>query len=151
MKNDFLNIILKDKKEEVEKLKTLEPENTLRDKAMVLHQKRPFFEKLKNPDGTNPNAAYYDVLYQGRNVTLVSKRIKTKYISNGGLEFQSEDKFYFIHNGQWSELSGINGYYELFIAQKVAIRNFVKSQKIKVRKQNERDMIAIASFCNTLE
>jgi hypothetical protein len=109
------------------------------------------FKKLTNPKESGSNSSYFEILYEGKNIMLVAKRIKGKHILDGRTEFQQEDKFYFIRNNQWAHLTGNSSYYELMKNDKVRILAFIKSQNIKVRKQNERDMIAIADFCNSLE
>ncbi|MEO7989782.1 MAG: hypothetical protein ABI663_09590 [Chryseolinea sp.] len=108
------------------------------------------FRKLTNPKESETGSGYYDVLYEGKNIMLVAKRGKSKYILNDRVEFQLEEKFYFIRNNEWSRLSGTGSCYKLMKANKSRITSFIKSQKIKVRKQNEQDIIAIAAFCNSL-
>ena len=55
MGKDFLDIILKDKKEEIKYSRSRVSENELREKAAILQKRRPFFQNLKNPGPSGIN------------------------------------------------------------------------------------------------
>jgi indole-3-glycerol phosphate synthase len=55
MKKDFLQIIIEDKKQEVEAAKQRLPEGLLREKAMFPQKRRPFFQKLAQPGPSGVN------------------------------------------------------------------------------------------------
>lgn len=55
MGNDFLKIILKDKRVEVEYLKKRVPEKELMDKAMLIQHRHSFFQKIKAPGPSGIN------------------------------------------------------------------------------------------------
>ncbi|CAN5470145.1 hypothetical protein BH10BAC4_BH10BAC4_25950 [soil metagenome] len=125
------------------------------DKAKVesftLYQHR--FRKMMDPKSTSGETTYsfYNVLAEGKNIMLVARRTKTRQVLAQQTEYEIDDKYYFVRDGKWSLLSGTKSYYELMEAEESQITGFIKSQHIKVRKRDEKDLIAIAVFCNSLE
>jgi hypothetical protein len=111
------------------------------------------FRKYKDPRsaGNVPSYQYYDVLFEGRNLTLVAKRTKSRQVSGYVTEYEQEDKYYFIKGAQWIQLTSAKSFSALMESKKSEIDNFIKSKQIKVRKKEEKDLIAIAAFCNSLE
>ncbi|MBW2181522.1 MAG: indole-3-glycerol phosphate synthase TrpC [Deltaproteobacteria bacterium] len=55
MGKDFLNIILKDKKEEIKYSRSRVPENELREKAILFQKRRSFFQSMKKPGPSGIN------------------------------------------------------------------------------------------------
>jgi len=55
MTSNFLNIIVKDKQEEIKKIKKNVPEGTIRQKAFAFGNKRSFFKNLEHPGPTGIN------------------------------------------------------------------------------------------------
>ncbi len=111
------------------------------------------FRKLTGPKPGSPVpvSQYFDVLYEGRNLMLVAKRSKSRHVSGYVTEYEPEEKYYFVKQGQWSQLSGVKSFYRLMEDKKDQINNFIESEKIRIKKKEEKDLIAIAAFCNSLE
>lgn len=109
-----------------------------------------FFQKMTNP--VLPGEAtqgFYDLLYKGTHLSLLCKRSKTDFVEEGQRKYKAKDKYYLIYEDQWSGLSGFKNFYELKGIQKKDVTSFMKDRKIKARKMMEKDLVGVASFCNS--
>jgi hypothetical protein len=108
------------------------------------------FQKMTNPllQGETKQG-FYDLLYKGINLSLLCKRAKTDFVEEGQRKYKVKDKYYLIYENRWSGLSGFKDFYELRGTRKKDVTSFMKGQKIKARKMMEKDLVAVASFCNS--
>lgn len=108
------------------------------------------FQKMTNPLlQRKSKEGFYDLLYKGTCLTLLCKRSKSNFMDGQQEKYRIEDKYYLVFNSQWSKLSSFKDFYELKGTQKRDITTLLKSRKIKARKMAEKDLIDVASFCNS--
>jgi hypothetical protein len=112
-----------------------------------------FFKKIRLKGASEPHLAngFFDVLFAGDNISLIAKRRKTSYANVGKRDYQEDAGYFFMKGERWTPLGGKKSFYTLSPAHKMQILNFIKSQKIKVGKKNEADLIKLANYCNALE
>lgn len=114
------------------------------------------FQRLKFPDEVQHNLkpGFYDIMFTGDQLSLISKRYKTKEDNlEGGIvrqEFESKDKFYLEFNHQYYKVKRAKHFFKLFKPNKKEIKNFLKENHIRRRETAERALIMITSFCNEL-
>jgi hypothetical protein len=109
-----------------------------------------FFKKMNNPllQGKSKDG-FYDILYKGKNFSFLCKRSKKEFMDDQQPKYELADKYFLLHDNRWAKFSGFKDFYGLTGVQKKEIALFIKSQKIKARKMIEKDMVAVASFCDS--
>jgi len=109
-----------------------------------------FFQKMMNPlfQGKSKEG-FYDILYKGKNFSFLCKRSKKEFMDDHQPKYELADKYFLLHDNQWAKFSGFNDFYRLTGVHKTEITLFIKTQKIKARKMIEKDLVAVASFCDS--
>jgi hypothetical protein len=110
------------------------------------------FRKIDHPKYSESakGNGYYDILYEGKKIMLVAKRTKARSAGTAKAEYEVDEKYYLIRQNQWSHVSGTGSFYEFIKDKKKQVLSFVKIKKIKVRKKDEKDLITLTSFCDSL-
>ncbi len=109
-----------------------------------------FFQKMTNPLFQRKSSeGFYDLLFKGKDFSLLCKRSKIEFMDERQPKYEIADKYFLLINDRWSNFSGFEDFYGLNGTQKKDITLFMKSRKIKARKMEERDLISVASFCNS--
>ena len=91
------------------------------------------FQKMTNNISSKANQDFYDVLYQNKNLSLVSKRSKISFVEDRQRKYKTRDKYYLIYNGQWKGLSKYRDFFQLKKTHKQVILEFIHHRKIKTR------------------
>jgi hypothetical protein len=110
------------------------------------------FRKMDHPKYSESakGNGYYDILYEGKKIMLVAKRTKARSAGTAKAEYEVDEKYYLIRQNQWSHASGTGSFYEFIKDKKKQVLSFVKIKKIKVRKKDEKDLVTLTSFCDSL-
>ena len=89
------------------------------------------FIKLTNPKslGGHPENSYYDILYAGKQVQVVVKRMKVESQTTSRVEYKTDDRYYFIRDKQWVSLNGLSSISGLMKESANEIKAFAKSKK----------------------
>jgi hypothetical protein len=108
------------------------------------------FEKVDNTKALSGHAdnGYYDILFKGKHLSLVAKRIKSENKAAANVEYKSDDRYFFIYDGKWSPMRGVKDFVMLSEKRGQDILQFVKPSRAKLRKLNEEAMKAAASYCD---
>jgi hypothetical protein len=111
------------------------------------------FKRKELKGAAEPHLAkgFFDVLFEGDEISLLAKRRKTSYANVGVRDYEEDSRFFLAKGDQWTELGGKKSFYALSPRYKTQIQDFIKSQKLKVGKKNEADLIKVAKYCDTLE
>ncbi len=112
-----------------------------------------YFKRIQLKGSSEPHLAngFFDVLFEGSDISLVAKRRKTSYVNSGRKDYQEDVRYFYLLGNRWTEVGGKSSFYELSPYHKVQVLDFIKSQKIKVGKKDEADLIKIAKYCDGLE
>lgn len=112
---------------------------------------RDFF--LSGHHFINTRTGFYDLLSQGR-LTLMAKRIKRIEESIEGMTLihtiVPKDFFYVIKDSVTTELSNERSLLVLVADKKKEVKQFIRTNKIKFRKDPEHAIIAITGYYNQL-
>jgi hypothetical protein len=110
------------------------------------------FQTMKNPKsrGEFADNGYYDVLYGGKYLKLVSKHSKAETREGNKVEYKVNERYYLIQDNKWVPVSGSKTFFDVVKNKKDDVKAFIKSKNIKMRKMKENELRDIAVFCETL-
>jgi hypothetical protein len=108
------------------------------------------FKKMINPNFSTKNGyeGFYDVLYEGVSISLVSKRLKVENQTNTRVEYKQDDLFFIVVRGKWKLIKGFRSFLDLDETDE--IKRFVKEKNIRTNRLEESDMKVISVFCDNL-
>lgn len=107
------------------------------------------FVKITPPSSLKKwKQGFYDVLYEGTHVLLLSKRVKVENITTSNVEYKSDDLYYVVEAGKWTAISTAKSLFKLAKAKQGADAFFL-ANTLK-NKFDEEDMKIMASFLETL-
>jgi hypothetical protein len=111
------------------------------------------FRRMSNRASAEPHLAdgFFDVLFDGKAMKLVAKYRKSSYANNGLRDYAEDVRYFFVLNDEWSEVRNNNSMMKLMPSDKKRIQAFIKGQRIKVNKRNHDQLIALATYGDTLE
>ncbi len=111
------------------------------------------FRKIELKGSVEPHLAkgFFDILYEGKEISLLAKRRKTSYANVGVRDYREDSRYFIKMKDRWVELGGKKTFYALNPGRKAQIQAFIKNQKIKVGKKNETELIKVAKYCDMLE
>ncbi len=98
---------------------------------------------------TNKPAGFYDEMYNGETVNLLSKRLKVLKIE-AEANYDEVDKFYLLANGEMQRIYRKRSFYQLFPEHKSAISKFIKQNSLTISLKNEASLISLSRFCDDL-
>ena len=116
-------------------------------KGFTLHQHR--FQKMTSPwPSARKEHGFYDLIYEGKSLMLISKRIKSESQTITQVEYKEDDRYYVIINNHWIYLAAPRILLGL-TKDKTKIKAFIKSKKIRLKRMRESDLKEIAIFCDS--
>jgi hypothetical protein len=100
----------------------------------------------------NFDRGFHEVIYEGNNFLVVSKRSKQPYIRNRVTDYVSIDKFFIVDAGRWTSLRNKQGFINMLTSKedKKKVKLFLNQNKIKVHKFRAEDMVKAGTFINAL-
>jgi hypothetical protein len=104
-------------------------------------------------DSSSVVTGYVDILYRG-NIYLIVKYMKK---INPVSAFKEYDNFFQVHrmyvvkNGSMSMVNSKKDIIQLFPDDKQKIKEFLRSNRLKVRKEIPESFVPLIAFCDTLE
>lgn len=107
------------------------------------------FKNIQNESPPVGNS-FYEILYEGKELSLLAKRIKSDEVNEKTLsvEFKENDKLYLHLNGVLTEFKRRGTFYSLFPKQKNSIKSYIKENKLKVNDKSLDHLIKLASYCD---
>jgi hypothetical protein len=97
-------------------------------------------------------SGFYDVLYENAVFTLIVKRKKDTKVEMGLVQYENEDQYLFIRQGRKATpFRGMKNFYQVLGDKELSseLRSFMSKHYLKIKK-SERDLIAIARYCDTI-
>jgi hypothetical protein len=132
-------------------------------KIHLLNERVKYFDLMGHhfvylvKDPTNPtsvNFGYYDQLYAGKIQVLArhSKSIQTSIEYTGAINsyFSPSNDYYIFKNGLYYSVNSEGSFLDVLKDRKKELRQFIKANKIKFRKQRENAMAKVAAYYDTL-
>jgi hypothetical protein len=100
----------------------------------------------------NFNGRFHDVLFEGDNLLLVSKRAKLDRARDQIINYFENDEFFIVDGTRWNRIANISTFEKILKSKedKKQLRLFVKQNNIKVKKFRDEDLIRVATFVNEL-
>ncbi len=105
---------------------------------------RKFVRLEIESDGYHRNA-FYEVLYEGNHVSLITKRIKKEELDG----YNRKDRFYILENSTAERVKSNFSLKRYFSENRKQIRRFISENELNARK-SERDMIDIINHADSL-
>ena len=99
------------------------------------------FVRLDNDELTG----FYDALYNGDHLELVVKRYK-KTVVERSVEYESEDRIYFLFKDNYYQLKNKSSLLKVLPEHKKAIKDFVSSHKLTIKKDHDMDCVELIEF-----
>lgn len=81
-------------------------------------------------------SSFYDVLVDGKNVSLLAKRKKKSSAKKEGIELDAITNYFIPANDQLISLKGIKTLMKLYPQHKITIKSIKKEEKIRIRKED---------------
>jgi len=110
------------------------------------------FIRIKNNPAvaTSLKTGFYDELYGGKIQVLArrTKSIQRKYDIGGSIDsyFSSSVDYYLFKNGEYYNVNSQGAFLNALKDKKKDIQQFIKANKIKIRKTQEESMVKIAAY-----
>jgi hypothetical protein len=100
----------------------------------------------------NFNGIYREVLFDGDNLLLVSRKSKFAETKNGIPNYREHEEYFLFRSGKWKRVVGSSGFASMLESKedKRQLKVFLKQNKIKVGKFNPDDLAKVAAFVNAL-
>lgn len=111
------------------------------------------FRKIITPgEALQKGSNYFEVLFEGKKISLVAKRKKITYNNqeNLKLEYREEDELFLIYKKRLIPAKGTKAIFSLMGNNLSNLKNFMKLQKIPFKKVNETSLSRILSYCDTI-
>jgi hypothetical protein len=111
------------------------------------------FRFIKLPaDSMQILSGYVNVLYEGKtNLYLKNRKlIKELAVENKYDEFYQKDHLFLMKDGQYYRISGKREFFNLLSDKKLQIKDFIKQEKIKVKKKKPESYISVLKFYDSL-
>ena len=104
------------------------------------------------PAASAPEAAggIYHMLYSGKGVALLVKRVKRQVVEGRQLEFVESTKHFIQVGDQFYRLRNKKSFMLAFEANKNEIKSFTASRGLKIKPSNEADLITLIKYCESL-
>ena len=111
------------------------------------------FRKMKNEKSTEASLAdgYFEVLFDGDYVKLVAKHQKGSYVNASRRDYIASIRYFFVKGQQWSEVRSNASVYNLLPGSKRQIAAFIKRNKFRVGRRDEKELSSVAGYCDNLE
>lgn len=96
---------------------------------------------------------FFQVLYDGEDLTLLAKRVKRIKISafSGESSYLKEDKYYVKIEDKYHRIYRKSSILNLFESHKKEIRKFIRENKIRVLKaEKDNQLVQLIKFCDDL-
>jgi hypothetical protein len=100
----------------------------------------------------NFNGLYREVLFDGDNLLLVSRKSKFEQTKNGIPNYQEHHEYFLGRSGKWKRVSGASAFRKMLDAKedKQQLKLFLKQNRIKVGKFKDDQLTKVAAFVNDL-
>ena len=112
------------------------------------------FENIFSVEGKDENITntFFDIMYNGKAGILVKriKRIKNGIKAEDPTSFVEEDELYVRNGKNLYAIDGRNSTLQAFSDKKDPIKTFIRKNKLKFKKNIEKDLIMTAEYYSTL-
>jgi hypothetical protein len=100
----------------------------------------------------NFNGAYREVLFDGDNLLLVSRKSKFAQTKNGIPDYRENEEYFLSRSGKWKRVLGTSAFRKMLDSKedKRQLKLFLKENKIKVGKFRDDELARVAAFVNSL-
>jgi len=96
-------------------------------------------------------SGFYDVLFENSVFTLIAKRKKNTHVDMGRVQYESEDHYFFIQNGEFTSFHGMKSFYQVLDNKDLVseLRSFVSKNNLKIKK-SDKDLVVAARQCDVI-
>jgi hypothetical protein len=100
----------------------------------------------------NFDRGFHEVIFQGNDFLLLSKRAKISQMRNRIFNYAQNDRYFFVESDRWKPVSGKAGFLKMLGSKedKRELKLFIRKNHIKIRRFRNDDMVKVASFINSL-
>jgi hypothetical protein len=100
----------------------------------------------------NFDRGFHEVIFEGNNFLLVSRRTKISEVTKGITNYITHDRYFIIDANNWKTFRNTKSFVKMLPKKEdqKQVKLFVKEHKIKVRKFRNEDLYKVASLVNTL-
>jgi len=96
--------------------------------------------------------AYFDILFEGTQFDVVVKRRKVERLDGSRSDYQEDDVYYIVNNGEWIRITGKGSFSKtLKKDQRKELSAFININNINVRKRKDEDLRKLGAFCYSLK
>jgi len=106
---------------------------------------------FKNFRDLNTESGFYNVLFEGTQFQLISKRSKKETIerNNNTLNFEKDDAFFLYKENGLHLIKNKSGFIKTYPELKKEIKSFVKKNSLNINPNNEQSLTTLAKFCDS--
>jgi hypothetical protein len=94
---------------------------------------------------------YHELLFEGRDFSVVARRSKAEKVQNGIFNYYETDQFFIVEHGNWKPLTGKSRFEKMLKkADKPKLNSFLHEHHIKINKFRKEDLVQVAKFIESL-
>ncbi|UXP32419.1 hypothetical protein N6H18_00320 [Reichenbachiella agarivorans] len=93
---------------------------------------------------------FYQVVYQGDQIRLLAKRIKTSSVGPQSVEYDEADILFIQVGSSYYKFRNKKSLYDIFPAHKNDIKKFIKSNLTYMNLKDETDLATVLDYCESL-
>src|SRR5665811_375840 len=112
------------------------------------------FENIFSVEGRDENVTniFYDIMFTGKASVLVKriKHIKSAIRAEDPTSFVEEDELYVRNGNNLYAIDGKNSTLQAFGDKKNEVKNFIKKNKFRFKKNMEKELVMTAEYYSTL-
>jgi hypothetical protein len=103
---------------------------------------------------TTGEVGFFDVLFEGSDISCVAKRIKYKRVEGKSQDYSQDDLYFIINGGKWLKLIGSKSFLKALPGKqnkenRKKLKTFISQNHLSSRR--EENFAKIAAYCNTLK
>ena len=95
---------------------------------------------------------YHEVMFEGNDFLLLAKRSKIPQFKRGVSVYDRHDEFFLVDSFRWKRVTGKSSFRSLLAdkQERDSLNEFIKRNRVKLKKSREQDLIKAATYVNTL-